>query len=212
MGAGPHGHQKPGTSYGLGSQRAALSARWSRQVRARTGRAPVADQPPRKTFTPGWRAHADEKAPDLTTASPTPGLALRVQGRNPPAWRRLATPFPSRVGVSRGGGAGAPAPGGLSFGRADCKGASAVPPAGGLPWRLQAAAFDPGRARALYGTAQTGVPLDAATASFLRHATAGCDRGATRVWGARPVGTGAHVKTKPGAWRGRHSLPRLTRR
>ena len=32
--------------------------------------------------------------------------------------------------------------------------------------------------------------------------------GRARVWGARPVGTGAHVKTKPGIGGGQ-SLPRL---
>ena len=90
VGAGPHGHQKPGTFYGLDSQRAALPARWSRQVRARKGRAPVADQPPRKT-SPLAGSPRCEKAPVLTTASPTPELALCVQGRKPPAWRRTIT-------------------------------------------------------------------------------------------------------------------------
>jgi len=144
VGAGPHGHQKPGTPYGLDSQRAALSARWSRLVRARKGRAPVADQPPRKT-SPLLEAHADEKAPDLTTASSTLRLALCVQGRNPPAWRRLCPPL-SRVGAGRGGGAGAPAPAASLFAARIAKVPPWGPQWGAALGEHQAAALDPGRA------------------------------------------------------------------
>ena len=165
VGAGPHG--QPKTRHLL----------WTRLERpcavvetgAREDGARTRGRPAHVKQHPWLEAHADEKSPNLPTASPTPGLALCVQGRNPPAWRRLA-----RVGVSRGGGAGAPASA-ASF-LAARKGPPRGPPAGGLPWRHQAAAFHPGRARTLYGAAQTGVPLDAATAYFFRHATAGCDR------------------------------------
>ena len=50
-------------------------------------------------------------------------------------------------------------------------------------------------------TGRSKPPISSARDSWLR-------QGATRVWGARPVGTGAHVKTKPGM-EGAISLPRL---